>query len=117
MPAWPSTLPQLFQLSGYEETESDNIIRTPMDKGPPKVRRRGSDAPRLLTANMWLDGTQYSIFRDFVRNTLKDRSLTIDSGLNDAHGVERTWRIVRPPKYLPLGNDNWRVTLELEELP
>jgi hypothetical protein len=110
MPAWPGTLPQLFQRPGFKESEADNLLRTPMDKGPPKVRRRGSDAPRPHAGSMLIDGTQYSAFRTFYKTTLAEGSLTIDSGLNDAHGVARVWRIT-------LGNDYWQLSLELEELP
>lgn len=115
MPTWPGTLPTLFQLTGFKETEVDNLIRTQTDKGPPKVRRRGSDAPRKISGNMILNGTQYSTFRSYYRTDLRDGSLTIEN-LDDAHGVSRTFRISKSPEYEPMGNDFWRVSLELEEL-
>ena len=117
MPAWPGTLPQLFQRPGFKEVEGDNLLRTVMDKGPPKVRRRGSDATRKHVGHMIMDGTQYVTFRNFYNVTLANGSLLIDSGLVDAHGTLRTFRIEKPPEYEPLGNDYWQVSLELEELP
>ncbi len=39
MATWPATLPAPA-LSSLRETPPDNLIRTQMDKGPAKVRRR-----------------------------------------------------------------------------
>ena len=39
---WPATLPQEILAEGYEEGLPDVLVRTKMDAGPDKVRRRAT---------------------------------------------------------------------------
>ena len=61
--AWPATLPDC--LESWEETERPSVIRTAMDAGPPKVRRRFTAPMREIRCTMNLRRDQYLAFRDF----------------------------------------------------
>lgn len=115
MAAWPGTLPQNFQTSGYQETGANNTIRTQMEVGPDKVRKRTSSDVRTVTGRMYITGAQYTIMRDFYENLHEYGALSFTK--DDEHGTNRTWRFVKPPAYTHIGADNWWVRLEIEELP
>jgi len=66
---WPGTLPSLPD-TNYSETGGVNIIRSPMDAGPAKQRKRGNK-PQVLQLTYTMSAAQVVIFEDFVKNTLK----------------------------------------------
>jgi hypothetical protein len=115
MAAWSGTLPQNFQVPGYSETGAENTLRTRMDVGPSKVRKRTTSNVRTVTGLMWLTPAQYTELRTFYEVTHEYGALTFTK--DDEHGINRTWRFVKPPVYTTLGPENWQVRLELEEMP
>ena len=66
---WLGTLPQMPD-TNYSETGGINIIRSPMDAGPAKQRKRGNK-PQVLQLTYTMSNSQVIIFEDFVKNTLK----------------------------------------------
>lgn len=66
---WPSTLPQLPQLDSFSETNGVLIIRSPMDAGPAKQRRRGK-RPRTMQVSFFMDATQRATLDNFIENTI-----------------------------------------------
>lgn len=115
MATYPASLPTTFQVDGYRETDSDNTIRTSMDVGPDKIRRRTTANSRIVVGTMWLTQTQYTTFRAFFETDTSYGTDTFD--FTDVHGVLRTYRFYKPPQYEPNGPINWKVKLEWEELP
>ena len=115
MAAWPGTLPDFFQVGGYKELGANNILRSDMDVGPAKVRRRTTSNVRPVVGNMWLTTAQYTALKTFFETTQAYGALSFT--MDDAHGVSKTWRFVRPPAYRTLGPENWQVQLNLEEMP
>ncbi len=115
MAAWPGTLPQNFQVSGYSERGANNIIRTKMDIGPDKVRQRTVSNVRTVQGDMWLTVAQYTIMRTFFEDDHDYGALTFTK--DDEHNINRTWRFISPPIYTTIGPENWQVRLELEEMP
>lgn len=115
MAAWPGTLPDFFQVGGYSEKGPDNIIRTTMDVGPDKLRRRTVTNIRSIVGNMWLTNSQYDDMVTFFETTQLYGAISFT--MDDAHGVNKTWRFVDSPVYTTIGPDNWQVRLSLEELP
>ena len=115
MAAWPGTLPTIFQVQGFKEDGADNLIRSSMDVGPAKVRRRTTTNVRNHAGSMWLTDTQYSALRTFFETTVSygSQSFTMD----DVHGTNRDFRFVKPPEYSSIGPGYWEVKLSLEELP
>jgi len=69
---WPIGLPQMPQPS-YSETGGVLILRTPMDAGPAKMRRRGI-RPAVLTLTYDMTTAQVLILETFVQDTLRGTS-------------------------------------------
>ena len=66
---WPVGLPQVPQ-KGFSETGGALIVRTPMDGGPAKLRRRGK-MPAKLNVQFIMSTQQVSTLETFVNNTTK----------------------------------------------
>jgi hypothetical protein len=66
---WPVSLPQSPQ-KGFVETGGVLILRTPMDSGPAKQRRRGQ-RPQGLQVTFIMTTAQTQTLETFVRNTIQ----------------------------------------------
>lgn len=66
---WPPSLPQGPQ-KGFTESIAANIIRTPMDSGIAKIRRR-SARPSTMSLTFLMTTVQVETLRVFVMDTLK----------------------------------------------
>lgn len=66
---WPPGLPQRVE-KGYSESRGVLILKTPMDAGPAKMRRRGTK-PDMLNVSFLMSSAQVLILEDFVNNTLQ----------------------------------------------
>ena len=115
MASWPSTLYGTVLKSGYNETVPENIIRTEMDVGPAKIRRRGTAAVRPFTFNLFLSPTQLSALDTFYVTTLKSGSLSF-TFKSPRTQVEGDYQFVAPPSYSP-SDQGYIVTCQLELLP
>lgn len=116
-PSWPSTLPSPLIGSG-EWTPWDNTIRTQMDAGAPKVRRRYTANGADVTFEIRVTREQVSTLETFVATTLKD-VLPFDwKDWRLPNTPAATYRFKKRPKYSPTERaDVWTATLELEKLP
>ena len=118
IPTWPLSLPQSPQ-KGFTETGGALILRTPMDAGPAKQRRRGA-RPQGLQVSFVMTTAQTIILEDFVKTTLEGvkRFSFTHPRLNTA--VET--RIVPQGEgqlysFTYLAPEYWTVSLQLEILP
>lgn len=66
---WPTTLPQVVQ-KGYTESIGQNVLRTPMDAGPAKMRRR-SNKPSTLSVSFLMTDAHIAILQDFIINAIQ----------------------------------------------
>ncbi|MGH7393662.1 MAG: hypothetical protein ACREM3_30035 [Candidatus Rokuibacteriota bacterium] len=112
---WPATLPQQFLQGTFQETFPDNLLRTQMDAGPVKLRRRTTAAPALLQGEMHLDSTQWVTFATFYLTTLRSGSLPYSWVHPFVQNVILV-RFVGVPSYRRVGADTI-VTLDLEVMP
>jgi hypothetical protein len=123
---WPVGLPPP-RLQPFSESLKSQVVRTAMDTGPAKVRRRQSAPIREFTVEIKITGEQLAvIFEPFFLDSLKGGSLTF-SMTNPRTGVVDEYRFVSPPAYKPLGvvqlgtdeegKEYWAVTFTLEQLP
>lgn len=120
MPDWPATLPQVLPVAGYSETPPDTALRTQMDAGPAKVRRRFTAQVRPINATLILTAAQVQILDDFYVTTLEGGALPFDwihprDTASPPTVVQ--FRFVRPPQYAALEPDIWQAPVELEILP
>lgn len=123
---WPVALPPP-RLQPFSESLKSQVVRTAMDTGPAKVRRRQSVPIRESSVEIRITGQALAaVFDPFFVDTLKGGSLTF-SMTNPRTGVVDEYRFVSPPTYKPLGvvqlgtpqegSEYWSVTFTLEQLP
>lgn len=96
-----------------------NVIRTQMDAGAPKVRRRftavGANVKYVLTG---LTREQVETLEAFVANTVKDVLPFNWKDWRLPGAPAAVYRFRSRPKYSDLGRgDLWRAELDLEMLP
>jgi hypothetical protein len=66
---FPATLPQ-YVTTNYSEASGVLTLVTPMDMGPPKMRRRGVK-PTNFAVSFVMDNTQIETLDDFIKDTIK----------------------------------------------
>jgi hypothetical protein len=72
---WPVDLPQALQVQGYQRKPQAAKVRTAMDSGPAKQRRRFTAKVRTVTGMITLTRAQLAIFWEFYDETLGDGTL------------------------------------------
>lgn len=72
---WPASLPAPTILDGWDETLPNNVVRTEMDAGPAKVRKRSSAGVGQQGQSLMLDIDQRQTFIEFWKQTLQSGSL------------------------------------------
>ena len=114
---WPVGLPQLVAVDGYGESPPDTVLRTKMDVGPAKIRRRSTAGIRPLSVQLDLDATQVAALDAFYLGTLQGGALAFDWVHPRTQEIV-SLRFVRPPAYRPQRSDAvWRAAVQLEVLP
>ncbi len=115
-PVWPVSLPEYVLAAGYQEEEPETAVRTAMETGPAKARRRFTAAPRPIKCAVRLSLAQQATLSAFYQSTLVGGSLAFDW----VHPVSRaavTMRFVGKPKYAPRTANRMDAQLDLEILP
>jgi len=109
MPTWPSTvLPTTPQMDAYGEMR-DTVIISPMDAGPPKVRRRFTAGEEMIRLSYKMTGSQFTIFRTFFTDTLFHGALAYNCSSPITGGTVEM-RIATRPTYSRLASDLWQVS-------
>ena len=115
--AWPLTLPQKFLRSSYAEGMGDGLLRSKMDIGPAKVRRRSSAAPRPLEVTARMTVTQVRTMRTFVSGTLLGGALPFSIPDPLGGGALLMVRLAEMPRWTAVSDVIYDVSLSLEVLP
>ncbi len=116
-PVWPATLPQEPLAQGYAERAPDTVIRTQMEAGPPKVRRRFTAGVRSIECRLRLIPAQVDTLDAFFNTTVAGGALPFD-WKHPRTGTAVTFRFVEPPSYAPVARGAlWQASLRLEVLP
>ena len=115
MPAWPGILPS-SALLGHRESAPDIVVRTAMDAGPAKVRRKFTAGVRRLEVSLVLGDAQVQALDDFFLITLAGGAVRFDHK-HPRTGAVVKFRFVGPPEYELITPSKWRATLKLEVLP
>jgi len=117
-PVWPVGIPQEILQTSYAESPPDNVVKSQMAVGPPKMRRRSTSGERPFSGVINMTETQLETFDDFFRTTLKDGSLRFDrKHPRDMSGPDVECRFVRPPVYTSAGGSYYNVNVEIEVMP
>jgi hypothetical protein len=113
---WLSTLPQEPNEDGFTETPPNIILRTPMDVGPAKVRKRLSTNIRSITVQYTLTPAQILILDDLYVNVLYSGAYSFDC-VHPRTQDPITVRFVSPPSYTAIEGGMYKANLSLEILP
>lgn len=114
---WPAGLPQRPSWTNYQETPPNLVVRTQMDSGPPKVRRRFTAGVRPFKCGFdVLTATEIATLDDFFLNTTGGGALRFN-WIHPRTGVAAELRFVSAPAYTAIGGLSYSVTMDMEILP
>jgi hypothetical protein len=116
MTTWPESLPAAPLLDGFSETPPDLTLRTQMEQGPAKTRRRTTAGVTQMTAAYFLTRAQVETLLDFYTADLSGGSLSF-AFVHPRTGDNVNVRFRQPPALTPLNGIYCRVKLSLEVLP
>lgn len=112
MAAWPAILPQGF-LRGFTVKLRDSVLRTSMDVGPDKVRRRVTYTAADATGQIICTEAQVLALEHFYMSTTANGTVRF-SMKAPHHGQPRDARFLEPPEVSWLGGNVFQCTLKLE---
>ena len=115
IPSYPDVLP-LPLLGSSTFNKQSNILRTEMNSGRARQRRRFLKTPSYMAAKWQLSSLNAALFEGFYEYDLKDSDwfllkIPTPSGL-----VEREVRFVSSPleNYRPIGSGKWQYEAKIE---
>jgi 3-isopropylmalate dehydratase small subunit len=115
MATWPATLPAVIADS-YQEIMANNAIRTKMDVGLAKVRKRSTAAPVQFQMAYNMTSAQVTTLETFFNTTIND-GVDQFTMANPRTAVSETWRITAPPQVTIVSSPLYRVIITMEKLP
>lgn len=114
MATWPSNF---CAMSGsFQEESPDNTIRSSMDTGPAKVRRRSTANVRSIGFKMRLRKADIANLDTFYQSTTFGGVDPFDY-VHPRTGVTEQARFVQSPVYRHLSADIYETDISLELLP
>jgi hypothetical protein len=116
MAVWPGALPDRFLVNGYREAMPESTIRTQMDAGPPKLRRRYTAAYRPIQGRIECNASQLAALDTFFVTTCANGALPFD-WINSRTGAAATFQWRGAPMIEPNHSDSFFVSLDLLQVP
>jgi len=117
IPSWPVSLPQTLFIEGYKQSLPDVTMKSDMDAGPAKVRRRFTAGVTPVSGTQKYTAAQLSTFQSFFEDTLLGGSLRFSWTKPPAHTEACEMRFTAAPTFTALGDGIYQVELALEVLP
>lgn len=115
MPTWPATLPAPL-LSSLSEAPPNNSIRSQMDKGPDKIRRRTTANVRPISFTLALTAAQLETLDDFyVTDTFSGSEAFDYTHPRTGQSVQAVF--ASPPQYSEREGVLYNAGVSLEILP
>lgn len=115
MPTWPASLPKPLA-NGFRETPPMTVIRTEMEQGPAKVRRRTTAAIRKMSLTFLMTKTEIATLETFFLTTVAGGAIAFDF-THPRTGSTAVCRFIRPPEYGANNGTRFQIDVELEVLP
>ena len=116
VPAFHADLPQKLFVAGYGQSPPAVTIKSNMDAGPAKVRRRFTAGVEPVSGTMIMTAAQLATFETFFNTTLLGGSLRFSWTKPPAHSVACEVRFTEVPSWTKV-EDEYEVSLSLEVLP
>lgn len=114
---WPASLPQVPVGDSVSYTPWENSIRSQMDAGAHKLRRRFTAVGDDVTLALICTRDQVEALQEFYETTLKTVLPFTWRHFRKPNWPQTDYRFKNPPKFSPAGGAMWRAELELERLP
>lgn len=103
-------------LGGYASQDAPNVLRSQVDAGTAKVRRRYTEAVNNVSASISADKTQIKTFDDFYHIDLQS-GVNRFTFLDPVTETEKEYRFREPPSYTPITDTQWLISMALEVTP
>lgn len=116
MPAWPASLPQRPDVSGYSEKPQSQVTRSEMDAGPAKSRRRFTAGTTDLAWAAVITGAQIATLESFYDSDIAAGALPFDMP-HPRTGDTITVRMKSPYSLSALGGTRYKLEMTIEVLP
>lgn len=114
MIAWPETLP-LPTVEGYGIQPGDAILRTEMEAGPARKRRRFTQVPSRVSVRWIMRRDQFALFEAWYRWQAKEGGAWFEIELLGGLGLlTQEARFTRQFQAQLLGGTLWEIRSELE---
>lgn len=113
MAVWPSQFCPI--IDSFQESPPENIIRSDMDVGPAKVRRRTTANIRPISFNMFLTKAETALLDSFFLNDVMSGAIPFDF-IHPRTDQLVSARFVEPPQYSNR-SIGYNVSISLEILP
>jgi PPE-repeat protein len=113
---WPATLQQLLSEASFGIAVGDTILRTDMDVGHAKTRRRFTKGVDIFTGSIYLTLAQYDFFMAFFNTTLNGGSLTFTFN-HPLTQVPTDFRFKGAPSISSIGGGNLTASFTWEKIP
>lgn len=113
---WPDELQQLLDQDSFSYSIGDTSIKSDMEIGPPKVRRRFTKSTDAITCQIRIDYSQFQYLYDFWDVTLNG-GVTPFIFNNPFTQVAETFRMDTPPSLKPMGGNCYQVAMQWIRLP
>lgn len=115
MAAWPASLQQK-QFANVTDTRQQATLRSEMDAGAPKVRKRFTAAIRKITIPVVFNAADKATFDTFYITTIAEGAAAFDWTDPNDDSTTISYRFVAPPQFTKYGNE-FHAVLNLEVLP
>ena len=120
--SWPTTLPQHTLQDSFQYNPTSGVIRTDMEAGYPKIRRRFTATVTSYDITMVMTTAQVVIFETFFRDSLKYGTVRVNfPNPLDPNLTLAEFRWVSegsPYQIMPRESTiDWTVSFRLERLP
>jgi hypothetical protein len=116
MTDWPASLPQYLSVQGFSEEIPNTMLRSNVDTGPAKLRRRYTAAPEPIVGTITCTSAQVDTFRTFFETTLNGGTTSFN-WVHPRKQTAATFRFTETPKVSALGGDGFRIGLKMEIMP
>jgi hypothetical protein len=113
---WPEELQQLVNADSFSMKFGETTIRSDMDTGPQKVRRRFTKSIDPLSCVILLTVDEYTIFRDFYDIDLNG-GVNVFEFLHPITNEVNRYRFLNSPEISFLGGIQFRVAMNWEQMP
>lgn len=113
---WPDDLPQTPMFENYQESPPALVLRTQMETGAAKQRRRYTAGVRPMRLTLVLTDEELARLDLFFMDDCEGGADRFE-WIHPRTGELAIFRFTEPPKYTPVAPDLWKAQLPVELLP